>query len=96
MTSPYDDLVLADRVHGSVYTDPAIFEDEVERIFHGGWVFVGHEGELPSAGDYRTTTLGRKPVIFVRGEDGVVRVSAVHYNTPAEIERLIDCFEQTL
>lgn len=25
--------------------------------------------------------------------DGVIRVSAVHYNTPAEFERLIDCFE---
>ena len=74
MASRYDELVLADRVHGSVYTDSAIFEEEMERIFHGGWVFVGHEGEIPNAGDYRTTKLGRKPVIFVRGEDGAVRV----------------------
>jgi len=29
-------------------------------------------------------------------EDGVVRVSFVHYNTPAEIERLIEIFEQVL
>ena len=29
-------------------------------------------------------------------EDGVVRVSMVHYNTPEEIERLIQCFDQIL
>ena len=29
-------------------------------------------------------------------EDGVVRVSFVHYNTPAEIDRLIEVFEQVL
>lgn len=29
-------------------------------------------------------------------EDGVVRVSFVHYNTVAEIDRLIECFDQVL
>ena len=67
-------LVRDDRVHGTIYTDPAIFEEEMERIFHRGWVFVGHEGEIPSPGDYRTCRLGRQPVIFVRGADGAVRV----------------------
>lgn len=71
---PYDELVRDDRVHGTIYTDPAIFEEEMERIFHRGWVFVGHEGEIPSPGDYRTCRLGRQPVIFVRGDDGAVRV----------------------
>ena len=60
----YDELVLDDRVHDRVYTDPQIFEAEIDRIFHGGWVFVGHEGELPEAGDYRTRVIGRQPVIF--------------------------------
>jgi phenylpropionate dioxygenase-like ring-hydroxylating dioxygenase large terminal subunit len=70
----YDELVRDDRVHDRVYTDPQIFEEEIDRIFHRGWVFVGHEGELPERGDYRTRELGRQPVIFVRGDDGVVRV----------------------
>jgi len=47
MENPYDELVLDDRVHDRVYTDPDIFEEELDRIFHRGWVFVGHEGELP-------------------------------------------------
>ncbi|MDJ0523109.1 MAG: aminotransferase class V-fold PLP-dependent enzyme [Planctomycetota bacterium] len=36
------------------------------------------------------TALGLRPV------DGVLRVSAVHYNSPAEIERLIDVLEPAL
>ena len=72
--SRYDELVRADRVHGSIYTDPAIFDKEIEHIFHAGWVFVGHEGEIPNRGDFRSLTLGRQPVIFVRGDDGAARV----------------------
>jgi cysteine desulfurase family protein (TIGR01976 family) len=34
--------------------------------------------------------------IEIDPEDGVVRISLVHYNTPEEIERLIDLFEQVL
>jgi phenylpropionate dioxygenase-like ring-hydroxylating dioxygenase large terminal subunit len=74
-TSPnYKDLILADRVHGSIYTDPQIFEDEMERIFHRGWVFVGHESEIPNKGDFRARKIGRQPIIFVRGDDDKVRV----------------------
>lgn len=74
MDLPYDQLVLDDRVHDRVYTDPDVFDAELEQIFHRGWVFVGHEGEIPGRGDFRTRTVGRQPVIFVRGEDDVVRV----------------------
>ena len=39
----YKALVKDDRIHASLYTDPRIFDDEMDRIFHRGWVFVGHE-----------------------------------------------------
>ena len=39
----YKVLVQDDRIHASLYTDPRIFDDEMERIFHRGWVFVGHD-----------------------------------------------------
>ena len=42
----------------SLYTDPRIFADEMERIFHRGWVFVGHESEIPGPGDFVTRSLG--------------------------------------
>ena len=54
LQSQYDVLVHDDRIHNSLYTDPRVFEDELERIFYRGWVFIGHESELPQSGG-RTT-----------------------------------------
>ncbi len=39
----YKTLVGDDRIHASLYTDPRIFAEEMDRIFHAGWVFVGHD-----------------------------------------------------
>ena len=71
---PYEDLVQEDRVHRRVYTDPQIFDEEMDRIFSRTWVFVGHESEVPQPGDFKTDSIGRRPVIMVRGKDGLVRV----------------------
>jgi nitrite reductase/ring-hydroxylating ferredoxin subunit len=70
----YKTLVQDDRIHGSLYTNPRVFADEMDRIFHRGWVFVGHESEIPRAGDYVTRQIGAEPVIMVRGNDGGVSV----------------------
>lgn len=67
-------LVEANRVHRSVYTDPAIFELEMERIWGQAWIYIGHDSQVPEAGDYITTELGLDPVIMVRGDDHKVRV----------------------
>jgi len=45
-------------VHRRLFTEPAIFELELERIFHHTWVCVGHEGEIPNAGDFRLARIG--------------------------------------
>jgi phenylpropionate dioxygenase-like ring-hydroxylating dioxygenase large terminal subunit len=71
-----DALVRGDHVDGLAYTDPAVFDDELRRIFTDGWVFVGHESEVPAHGDYVTRRIGRDPVIMIRGRDGAVRVLA--------------------
>ncbi len=71
-TLDYKTLVQDDRIHASLYTDPQVFNDEMERIFHRGWVFVGHESEIPRPGDYITRHLGAEPVIMVRGPEGSV------------------------
>ena len=67
-------LVEDGRIHSRVYTDSDIFELEMERIFLVSWLFVGHESEVSAPGDYQTRTLGRTPVIMVRGKDKSVRV----------------------
>lgn len=62
------------RVHSRIYTDPVVFDAEMRRIFYSTWVFVAHESEIPEVGDYKTTYIGRVPVIVARGEDNHVRV----------------------
>ena len=74
MTGNYAELVCEDRIHTSLYTDPAIFEAEIERIFNTTWVWVAHDSELPNKNDWITTFVGRQPVIVNRDKAGVVRV----------------------
>ncbi len=69
-----DRLVDTDRVHRSVYTDPAIFELEMERIWGRAWIFVGHESQVAEAGQYFATTIGRQPVVMTRDEAGSLHV----------------------
>src|SRR5579872_6134530 len=67
-------LVEPDRVHHTVYSDPAIFEAEMANIFHKVWIYVGHESQVPKKGDYYTALIGRQPMIMVRHQDGKVHV----------------------
>jgi phenylpropionate dioxygenase-like ring-hydroxylating dioxygenase large terminal subunit len=69
-----DELVHERRVHSAIYTDPAIFELELRRIFGRAWLLIGHTSEVPEHGDYRLRKMGRASVIMVRGDDGKVRV----------------------
>ena len=63
-------LVLADRVHRRLYTDPAIFELEMTRIFGRCWLFMAHESQIAAPGDFIRTRLGREDVLVTRGRDG--------------------------
>ena len=72
--SDYAALVENDRVHSRLYKDPAIFEEEMDRIFSKTWVWVAHDSQLPNPGDFITTHVGRQPVIVNRDKRGVVRV----------------------
>jgi phenylpropionate dioxygenase-like ring-hydroxylating dioxygenase large terminal subunit len=67
-------LVQDERIHRDVYTDPAIFDLEMERIWGQAWIYVGHESQVPNAGDYVTTEIGREPVIMCRLKSGGVSV----------------------
>jgi phenylpropionate dioxygenase-like ring-hydroxylating dioxygenase large terminal subunit len=69
-----DALVEPGRVHRRVYSDPEIFELEMERIFGRAWLFVGHASQVPNPGDFVTMELGRQPVIFTRHRDGSLKV----------------------
>ena len=53
------------------YTDPAVYQRELERLFYRGhWCYVALEAELPKAGDFIRTVIGERSVIVVRDADG--------------------------
>ncbi len=67
-------LLRGGEVHRDVYTNAELFDLEMERLWHSAWVYVGHDSQVPAAGDYYTTEIARKPVLMTRAQDGEVRV----------------------
>jgi phenylpropionate dioxygenase-like ring-hydroxylating dioxygenase large terminal subunit len=67
-------LVEDGRIRTAVYTDPRVFDAEMERIFARTWVYVAHESEIAEPGDYKTVTIATQPLIVVRDTARGVRV----------------------
>ena len=55
------------------YTDPDIFQLDLERIWYRSWLFAVPACELPKPGSYVTHKVGLYSVIIVRGTDGAIR-----------------------
>jgi phenylpropionate dioxygenase-like ring-hydroxylating dioxygenase large terminal subunit len=55
------------------YTDPAIFEADVERMLLKHWFCAGHESSIAGSGDYLTVDLGAESVILTRTPAGEVK-----------------------
>ncbi len=58
---------------GKFYHDADIFKFDMETIWYRDWLFVGHDCEIPKAGNFFTLQLGAYPIVVVRGRDGVIR-----------------------
>jgi phenylpropionate dioxygenase-like ring-hydroxylating dioxygenase large terminal subunit len=67
-------LAGADRAHRRLYSDPAVFELEMERIFGRAWLYVAHESELREAGDFVASRMARLPVLTTRDSEGSINV----------------------
>ena len=62
----------------------AVCDEELRQIFADSWLFIGHESEIPQAGDYVTRRMGDDDVIMCRAKSGDVRVlpnSCAHRGT---------------
>ncbi|MBI1774179.1 MAG: Rieske 2Fe-2S domain-containing protein [Proteobacteria bacterium] len=66
-------LIEPDRVDRRVYTDPAIFALEIERIFARAWIYVAHASQLKQPGDFVTTKVAQQDVVVIRHLDGSIR-----------------------
>ena len=70
----YDAPVQDERVHASLYTDPRIFADEMDRLFFRGWVFIGHECEIPRWVD-GALRMCRKTVVLINAAEPLPNLS---------------------
>lgn len=73
-TTDFAALVKDDRVHTALYKDPAIFEEEMDRIFNNTWVWVAHESDVPTKNTFKTSFVGNQPVIVTRDKESKVHV----------------------
>ena len=70
--------LLAERKQGYAlerpfYTDPEIFEHDLEAVFYREWLFAIPACEIPKAGDFVTHQVGAYGIVIVRGGDGEIR-----------------------
>jgi choline monooxygenase len=66
-------LPFASTLPSRLYTDAAVLESEMRLLFGRVWQLAGHAGQVRAPGEYFATTIGREPVLVVRGTDGVLR-----------------------
>lgn len=79
-TDPISDLVAQQKPGWSLdqrfYTDPDIYELELERIVSRNWILAGHQSELPEVGDFKVFKVANESAIIVRAQDGSLRAHA--------------------
>ena len=61
-------------VNRTAMVDPAVFAIEQQKIFDTCWLYLGHETELKKPNDFKTRSVGGRPLIFARDAKGTIRV----------------------
>ncbi|WP_394670906.1 anthranilate 1,2-dioxygenase large subunit [uncultured Acinetobacter sp.] len=58
------------RIARDMFTEPELFELEMELIFEKVWIYACHESEIPNNNDFLTVQIGRQPMIISRDGKG--------------------------
>ena len=82
------EMVQPTKVHRNVYTDPEIFDLEMERIWARTWIYIAHESQVPEKGNYFTLNYGKVPVVMVRDNDD--RIHVLHNRCGHKGVKLVD------
>lgn len=61
-------------VDRAIFSDPEIYQIELEQIFARAWNFMCHESQIPNPGDYFLTYIGEESVIATRDKGGQLQV----------------------
>lgn len=49
--------------------NPALFEAEIQKVWHAQWIYVAHASEIPARGDFTVRDILGESVIIVRSAD---------------------------
>ena len=63
-------LERATMLPGPAFTDPRVLEWELESVFRGGWVCVGHVDQVRERGDFLMAEIGRESAFVIADDDG--------------------------
>jgi 3-phenylpropionate/trans-cinnamate dioxygenase alpha subunit len=61
-----------------IFSDPALYQLEKQRVFGRSWLLLGHESQLPRPGSFLRTFMGEESVLVTRDRSGRIRA---HLNT---------------
>ena len=63
------------KIERRIFSDQAIYDEEMAKIFGRAWLMIGHESLVPQVHDFFHTYMGEDPVILTR--DGHGRLHAL-------------------
>lgn len=58
------------RIARDMFTEPELFDLEMELIFEKNWIYACHESEIANKHDFMTLRAGRQPLIITRDGEG--------------------------
>ena len=58
------------------YTDPEIYQLELDQVVMRNWIFAAHVSELANPGDFKVVNVASESAIVVHGQDGLIRAFA--------------------
>ncbi len=61
------------RVPAEEYRDPALFAREIDVVFRRNPILVALSADIPNNGDFTSLDIADRPIVVIRGDDGVVR-----------------------
>ena len=62
------------QISREIFVNEEIYAEEQEKVFARSWLFVGHESQIPNAGDFFVSSMGEESVILCRDRAGKVHV----------------------
>jgi len=79
-TRPIRELIVCQKPGWSLeqrfYTDPEIYQLELDQVIMRNWIFAAHVSELANPGDFKVVRVASESAIVVHGRDGLIRAFA--------------------